>query len=851
VLAATDRSFLDNRLHVVAAPGSGKTSLGIELFRRLGFPALVLVPTRTIRDQWVSRLIDFAPESDWRAWTSTVIHNPGYLTIATYQALHTVARNGKAEEEGPDEGTTMSPAPTADELNTVAAALAARGVRTLILDEAHHLRREWWKALSSLIALIPDPSVISLTATPPYDVIGKEWRRYEELCGPIDENIGVPELIRIGTLCPHQDYVWAVFPGAQDATTVRRHDAAVATLTRELMADDQWRMAVASHPFVAENTIEPATVLERPELAVALLVFQKTNSRPLPPKLLKLLGTSADEIPALDRRWWSVLIGAYVQDDWPNADKAHRSVVTRRLHAAGLLERGELRVRTSQAVRVALNLSESKVGACADLYRVEKSFRGDSLRQVFLTDFIREDDAQRLGAWGVFHRIVSEASSAEREFMALVTGRVTIVPECVRDAFASIPTVPANGFPGFVQISGGNCVAEVTRLLGMGRLRVLVGTRALLGEGWDAPCVNSLVIASYVGSFMLTNQMRGRAIRSDPEQPGKFSSIWHIVAVDPWCETGRADLEQLERRFDAFVGLAVRGDRIEAGLRRLDLPPLDKEEDLARFNDESQRRLHASKDLAERWKVAVGGDDDRRRVVPAVVANAPAEIRGHVFRNTLRAVVYTASLSGLAVFSNVLFRAWVVTGGSSMSRVVGVAAALAAIMTLPNLYRAIRLARAHAPVDGSVVQIAEVVLDALCEVRAIRTSRAELEVSAPEIEPGVFSIALLGGSYPEAGLIADAVEEVLGPIENPRYLVTRRGRGVVFGGRLDFHTVPTSLGARKETAETFASAWKSHVGPTTLIYTRTEDGRRALLQARARSLATAFVDPPMRRDRWQ
>ena len=30
----------------------------------------------------------------------------------------------------------------------------------------------------------------------------------------------------------------------------------------------------------------------------------------------------------------------------------------------------------------------------------------------------------------------------------------------------------------------------------------LVGTQALLGEGWDAPSVNTLVLASYVGSYM-------------------------------------------------------------------------------------------------------------------------------------------------------------------------------------------------------------------------------------------------------------------------------------------------------------------------------------------------------------
>ena len=36
--------FSDKRLHVVAAPGAGKTTLGIEVIRRLGNPTLILSP---------------------------------------------------------------------------------------------------------------------------------------------------------------------------------------------------------------------------------------------------------------------------------------------------------------------------------------------------------------------------------------------------------------------------------------------------------------------------------------------------------------------------------------------------------------------------------------------------------------------------------------------------------------------------------------------------------------------------------------------------------------------------------------------------------------------------------------
>jgi len=51
LLERLDEYLADGRLHVVAAPGSGKTVLGLEVIRRIDEPTLVLAPTITIRDQ--------------------------------------------------------------------------------------------------------------------------------------------------------------------------------------------------------------------------------------------------------------------------------------------------------------------------------------------------------------------------------------------------------------------------------------------------------------------------------------------------------------------------------------------------------------------------------------------------------------------------------------------------------------------------------------------------------------------------------------------------------------------------------------------------------------------------------
>ena len=58
VLNELDYHLDDNKLNIVAAPGAGKTILGIEVLRRLNNPVFILAPTITIRNQWKQRIID-------------------------------------------------------------------------------------------------------------------------------------------------------------------------------------------------------------------------------------------------------------------------------------------------------------------------------------------------------------------------------------------------------------------------------------------------------------------------------------------------------------------------------------------------------------------------------------------------------------------------------------------------------------------------------------------------------------------------------------------------------------------------------------------------------------------------
>ncbi len=189
----------DGRLHVVAAPGAGKTILGLEIVRRLERPALIFAPSLAIRDQWRERLTPlFMPTRPFEEDVSCELSEPRTLTLSTYQSLDSFRRS--------------------DSLTSLIEQLNERGPLTLVLDEAHHLRKAWWDCLDRLATELLDVKVVALTATPPYDASLAEWNRYEKLCGPIDLEIGIPELVRNGDLCPHQDHLILCEP-TQDALT--------------------------------------------------------------------------------------------------------------------------------------------------------------------------------------------------------------------------------------------------------------------------------------------------------------------------------------------------------------------------------------------------------------------------------------------------------------------------------------------------------------------------------------------------------------------------------------------------------------------------------------------------------
>ena len=105
--------FLDNeKIHVVAAPGSGKTTLGLELILRLGNPSLVLVPSIAIREQWIDRFSSgfIKNENEKDLWISNDIKNQKPIVCITYQALYSAYKKesySETFEENEEENSSI------------------------------------------------------------------------------------------------------------------------------------------------------------------------------------------------------------------------------------------------------------------------------------------------------------------------------------------------------------------------------------------------------------------------------------------------------------------------------------------------------------------------------------------------------------------------------------------------------------------------------------------------------------------------------------------------------------------------------------------------------------------------
>ena len=174
------------------------------------------------------------------------------ITISTYQSLHSAMNRYKGKEVDKAEDTDDKAPSSEQEVDfseyDLVAEVKRNHIGVLCLDECHHLRSEWWKALENFRTQCGNLQVIALTATPPYDSNKAMWERYMSMCGEIDEEITIPELVKEGSLCPHQDFVYFNYPTEEEQAEVSKFGQRVTDMINRLLQDEQFKMILMSHP---------------------------------------------------------------------------------------------------------------------------------------------------------------------------------------------------------------------------------------------------------------------------------------------------------------------------------------------------------------------------------------------------------------------------------------------------------------------------------------------------------------------------------------------------------------------------------------------------------------------------
>jgi hypothetical protein len=173
----------------------------------------------------------------------------------------------------------------------------------------------------------------------------------------------------------------------------------------------------------------------------------------------------------------------------------------------------------------------------------------------------------------------------------------------------------------------------------------------------------------------------------------------------------------------------------------------------------------------------------------------------------------------------------------------GIAAAIVASGTLAAT--GITLGRVAAgmvkvPGQAGLEDMAVATADALME--AGLTSRGGDAVRVEAMADGSYRARLQDVPAAESTVFTTALDDVLSPLAQPRYLIPRlivqppHGPGAAFGllarrlvlgrapGTVVYHAVPSVLAGKKQLAAGFERAWNAHVSPGRLIYSASPEG---------------------------
>ena len=864
-------------LHIVAPPGSGKTVLGLYVWANLvRKPTLVLSPNSAIQAQWAART-DLFDLDGKEKFISTDPKKPGLLTSLTYQSITMPKRGGNelneaaielwienliANEEAIDEENALGwiedlkiknsdyyedrisvyRKKVRDEFSKHGNALwtlseSAKnnlqrlkeiGIGMIILDECHHLLHHWGRVLTEVREYFDDPIVLGLTATPPdfQHYQEEDAKRYQEFFGEIDYEVPVPALVRDSNLAPYQDLAFFVRPSQNELNYVAQVDDEFKVLLDDLFEEQDYDNAVLpldKWVFKAlDERITPGGKKENWDN------FSKRNDAfanagrtfllntigsipegvPYPPEYL--LNSYQNKLailrPVLDR-----YVRYGLRRSKSEIDHEKAELVTQRLRMLGtqITETG-IRPCASPVGRI-MAYASSKTKAISTILSSEMQALGGDIRAVIITDFektsattlvegVMDDEAG--GAVAAFRQAVqcdnvdllnpilmtgstvlvdddlaAEFLAAANDWINERNLAITLVDE-IRGNYHEIVGKGKDWIPRYYSLM-------ITEFFQLGITKCLIGTRGLLGEGWDASRINVLIDLTTVTTSMSINQLRGRSIRLDKQWPEKVANNWDVICLAEEFTNGFSDYERFKKKHKQLYGVCDDG-AIEKGVGHVhaaftEAEPEGVSEGMSLFNEDMLRRSRNRSHVRGLWGI------------------------GQPFHaNPTSAVEAKLGGGGAGGFKF----------GKEKSQWTDESLVQAVSLTIVNSLIHLGMISRNCRADGGD--------------RGGGWVRLHLEHATQE----------------ESALFAACLEEILGPMQKPRYVISRSSKFItdtwlskimpeviakffrpVKERLVMYHTVPKVLAASAEKAEIFQRYWNEFVSPSELFYARSKEGK--------------------------
>ena len=859
LLHKVDDLLDSSRINLVTAPGSDKKLLGLEIIRRMGNATVLITSSETIGKHWSRRFGEAFTVAgspvDTEETVSYSLLSPSLITIITYDALHAAVNRLQVSEE--EDYSSLDLIRMVQEY----------GIHTICLDEPHHLADRHRKALETLLGILGgEVHVLSLSSFPPYDLNPHEWDRFINLCGEINEEIFVPELVKTEVLCPHQDYVYFNYPTPEESAGIRgyriRADEAVADAMKlGFMSELNHRVTKLFHKnldFLYTHYDE----------MLSLIMLLSDYGYPVHRKICRHM-TRSNELPPVTLQNAQIAFNFLLESQTLLRD-AEKEALVEVFTEHRVMDHDRIYLSSTAKIRRTLVSSVGKLNSLATITESEDRRMGDQLRQLVIADEVSEDPISAVGTAEAPTRItpITAFESIRKRCTWIPTGCMTssavILPDSVRFLLTKNYGIPAEAFTatpigttGYARFTFKLAASEITelviRLLTDGTIRVLVTTETSLGEEWSILCVNTLIPICSVSSSVAVPRIRGNVLYADKEHPEKTVHIWHIATVErsytvedhPSLRLASRmvgdstvirslDYDALCRRFDCFIAPGETDDELETGIDRLTrITPPYTGEGLEAINNGMLESAADRKKLKNVWKDALA--ENTRPVAEAIVPKR-AKVPVFTIKNILLVLTAIAVLAFCATYVPVtiilLFYTFKDPDIFFMSVLLGVVVVLGILWSVYAILYVLPWFISHLVPKLSIRSLCNALLRALKEQGEIN-KKAHF-IMEPTFDKSGYRIYLDDCNAREQTLFQKSVSEMFSPIHNPDFIIVRAGMFHNLRWKWSF-ACPEVIGHSDVYVKIFEKHLRLCMGLMKFQYTHRDPGRKYLIIARNKS----------------